>query len=282
MHEQVVAALACPHDGDGLHVDDRTLSCPAGHRFDLARQGYVNLLGGRDPGTGDDVAMVAAREQVLGSGRFDRLTEAVVTALGDHLRGHGDPDVVVDIGAGTGHHLAAAVAADDRRVGLALDLSKPAIKRAARSHPRVGAAVADVWHGLPVRTDAAAAVLTLFAPRNGPEIARVLRPDGVLVVATPGAGHLAELVGPLDLVTVDPRKQERLAASLHGSLAPVGEVVHVADRWQLDRDAARAVIAMGPSAQHLSTHELARAVATLPDPVEVTCLVEVRTYTPRP
>ncbi len=82
------------------------------------------------------------------------------------------------------------------------------------------AVVADTWAGLPVRDGAVDRVLVVFAPRNGAETARVLAPGGRLVVVTPAADHLAELVGPLGLLSVDPAKAERLAGSLGRTWSP--------------------------------------------------------------
>jgi 23S rRNA (guanine745-N1)-methyltransferase len=66
------------------------------------------------------------------------------------------PGCVVDVGAGTGYYLAVVLERLTDRVGLALDVSKYALRRAARAHRRVGAVACDVWHGLPVATDSAA------------------------------------------------------------------------------------------------------------------------------
>lgn len=278
MHPEVVAALRCPHEGEGFTLEGRTLVCARGHRFDLARQGYVHLAVGRHAATGDDAAMVAAREQVLATGRLDPLTRALADALTAAAPGTG---AFVDLGAGTGHHLAAVLDLHPGRVGLALDLSKHACRRAARRHPRLGAAVADVWQPLPVRTGAAAAVLCVFAPRNAPEIVRVLADDGVLVVATPAPHHLGELVGPLGLVEVDPRKRERLHATLDPVAVEAAPAVTMELDWQLARAEVRAIVAMGPSADHLTAEELDARVATLPETVAVTAAVEVRTFRPR-
>lgn len=275
MHPEVVAALRCPLEGGGLRLEGRTLRCDAGHRFDLARQGYVNLLAGRDPGTADGAAMVAAREEVLGSGRFAPITDALADLVAEHLAPDG---VVVDLGAGTGHHLAGVLDRVPDRVGVAIDLSKHAARRAARRHPRAGAVVADVWQAVPVRSGASAAVLCVFAPRNAAEIARILRPDGALVVATPAAHHLGELVGPLGLLDVDPRKEERLAATLGDALVGRGAVRRIEARWHLDHGEVLALVGMGPSADHLGTDELAARVAALPDLVSVTAAVELRAF----
>ena len=42
----------------------------------------------------------------------------------------------------------------------------------------------------------------------------MLRPDGALLVVTPAADHLAELVDALGLLRVDPDKADRVGASL--------------------------------------------------------------------
>jgi 23S rRNA (guanine745-N1)-methyltransferase len=67
---------------------------------------------------------------------------------------------------------------------VAVDASKYAARRAARAHPRLGAVVDDTWREVPVRSRAIALAACIFAPRNGPEIARVLAPGGELVVVT--------------------------------------------------------------------------------------------------
>jgi 23S rRNA (guanine745-N1)-methyltransferase len=123
-------------------------------------------------------------------------------------------------------------------------------------------------------------VLSVFAPRAGPEIARVLRPGGSLVVVTPTGRHLGELVSALDLLSVDERKQERLGAKLEPHL----ELWHRSDReWRLElghEDVANAV-AMGPSARHVEVGELERRIAALPEPVAVTASVTISLYSPR-
>ena len=266
----VVECLACPYCRLSLSEVDGTVRCARGHSFDLARQGYVTLLptGSRGP-VGDDAAMVAARAGFLAAGHYAPLTAALVAAAA------GSAGPVLDVGAGTGAHLAAVLDADPATVGLALDAPRYAARRAARAHPRAGAVVADVWSGLPVRTGAIGLVLDVFSPRNGQETARVLRPGGVLVVVTPGPDHLAGLVDVLGGLQVDATKDSRLAAALEPHLTPVDRTER---RWGLAlsrADAARAV-AMGPSARHLA--DLDARVAALPEPVRATASIVVSRY----
>jgi 23S rRNA (guanine745-N1)-methyltransferase len=162
-----------------------------------------------------------------------------------------------------------------------LDVSRYAARRAARAHPRAMAVVADSWVGWPVRAGAVDRVLVVFAPRNGAETARVLAPAGRLVVVTPAADHLAELVGPLGLLTVDPAKADRLSSALEPHLRPLTAVAH-REVLALDHAAVRTLVGMGPHARHLAEGELADRVAGLPDVVPVTVAVDVSTWVSGP
>jgi len=271
----VLDLLCCPHCEGRLEAGDRSVRCPLGHSFDVARQGYVGLLpGDAQTTTGDTAAMVAARETVFDAGVLAPVTEAVAATAEEAAAADG---AVVDLGAGTGRHLAAVLDRLPGRAGLALDLSRSALRRAARAHPRIGAASADVWRSLPVRDAVAAVVLCVFAPRNPSEIARILRPGGALVVATPGPDHLRELVDTLGLLRVEPDKDDRLREQLEPALAEVGRC-DVERTVLVDRALAAALVQMGPSARHLDSGTVRDRVVDVPDPGEVTLAVRVRTF----
>lgn len=276
-----IAHLACPHCGDGLADADGSLRCPAGHTFDVARQGYVSLLrGDADTSTGDTADMVAARETFLGRGHLDGLGDRIATCAADLMADDGGHGCVLDVGAGTGRHTATLLDRLPGRVGLALDLSEYAMRRAARAHPRLAAVRCDVWRPLPVREGTAAVVLNVFAPRDGAGIRRVVDPGGGLLVVVPTPRHLAEIVGPLDLLTVDERKDERLAAALEPHFERVGSERHEETLGLEHRD-VEAVVRMGPSAPHVQDAELRRGFGRLPDPVSVTVSVVLVAYRPR-
>jgi 23S rRNA (guanine745-N1)-methyltransferase len=143
------------------------------------------------------------------------------------------------------------------------------------------AVVADSWSRLPVLDAVLDRVLVVFAPRNGPEIARVLRPEGRLIVVTPATDHLAELVGPLGLLRVDPRKAERTAATLEPSLRLTGATSR-RQTLALDRAAVEVLVGMGPHARHLVRDDLRARLAAFPEPVPVTVSVEIGVYEPLP
>jgi 23S rRNA (guanine745-N1)-methyltransferase len=241
MDPRIVECLRCPVCRGGLRAGDRMLTCPSGHAFDLARQGYVDLSGGTVTHPGDTAPMVEARTVVLSAGHLDVVTDAIAAALSPY-----PPGLVVDVGAGTGHHLARLLEAGAVGWGVAVDVSKAALRRAGRAHPRLGAVRADAWRGLPIADGVAAAVLNVFAPRAGREFARVLAPGGRLIVVTPMADHLRELSLALG---VDPNKEERVA----GTLAPhfvLDNQRELRATLRLTADDATAFAAMGPNAHH--------------------------------
>ncbi|MEU8517269.1 putative RNA methyltransferase [Kitasatospora sp. NPDC048722] len=274
MLQDIEPYLACPHCAQPLARHERSLRCPAGHSYDLAKQGYVSLLAGdAHTGTGDTADMVAARADFLAAGHYGPIADALAEAAAS-----ADPEgLVADLGAGTGHYLAHVLDALPGRPGAALDISKYALRRAAKAHPRIGAVVCDAWRPLPLLDGSAGLVLNVFAPRNGPEIRRVLRPGGTLLLVSPTPRHLRELVAALGLLSVDEEKQRRIDEKLGPYLTPEGRR-EVEFTLRLGPQDVRTVVGMGPSAWHTDPERLAAALAGLPEPVEVTASVTVAVY----
>jgi 23S rRNA (guanine745-N1)-methyltransferase len=290
----VVEHLMCPVCGGPLSLETQALRCPSAHSFDIARQGYANLLTGDvRPGTADTPEMVRDRDAFLDAGYFAPLMQLLGERVAEGLPAvrrvpDGAPQgrnpsggrpgaVVLDAGAGTGHYLRAVLEQSPGTVGLALDISKHAARRAARAHPRIGAVVADVWRPLPVRDATVDAIINVFAPRNAPEFHRVLKPGATLYSITPSSHHLGTLVPALGLLTVDDQKDQRIDAAL------AGHFTHET-RESLETEAlmSRADVAtlagMGPSAHHISPEDLAKRLAALPETVAVPLSFVVTTY----
>lgn len=274
MNDAVLPYLRCPNCSSPLAFvpasrGPGSLRCARGHSFDIARQGYATLLAGRHPHVGDSAEMIADRAAFLDAGHFgfiaSALTEAATTVCGTGL--------VVDAGTGTGYYLSAVLDALPHADGLGVDVSKPALSRAARAHPRAGAALADLWRPLPLADGSAGLILDVFAPRNVPEFHRILRPEGALLVVTPAADHLAELVGAYDLIRVDPDKARRVAESV-GARFAVESTRTLRHEMRLDAAEVRTLIGMTPSARHVSTAALPPAGRT------VTAAVELTVYRP--
>ena len=274
MIDDVLAALACPHCESGLSRVGGVLGCANGHRFDIARQGYVSLLGPRSrTDTGDTAEMVLARADFLAAGHYAPIAAAVVEVLPPDLAG-----LVVEIGAGVGYYLAAVLDTLPAAAGLALDSSVRAARRAAVAHSRIGAIVADAWSRLPIRPGAANAVLSIFAPRDPIEIHRILAPGGVLVTVTPTANHLGELIGRLGMLSVAPSKEARLATTLGGHFTISSSSTRRMALRLTATDLSNVVL-MGPAAHHVDRTELAATIAGLAVPIDAFGEVTVAAWT---
>ncbi len=250
--------LACPHCSAELVLSVRTAVCAMGHSYDVAKQGYLNLLGTAPPANADTAAMVAARHRFLGSGVYGRVADAVKVAIDDSGVSVGrEGPVIADVGAGTGWYLGQVLdSAPDAR-GIALDVSPAAARRAARAHPRAASIVADTWRSLPLREGTVDVLLCIFAPRNGAEFRRVVRPGGVVVVVHPNPQHLHDVRARYGLLDVDPRKQDRLASLLDGFERRTTDV-----RYDVEATATQIsdLIAMGPNAFHRDPHDIGSGV----------------------
>jgi 23S rRNA (guanine745-N1)-methyltransferase len=279
MLPDTVRSLLCPvcrtrlTRGDGGHQ----LACPGGHSFDAARQGYFNFLVGK--GTvfeADTAPMVAARFDFLSRGHYQALAEAVAERAAPALAS--SRPAVLDAGTGTGHYLR-TVLATAPAAAIGLDISKFALRRAARLNPDAANLVSDVWQPLPVADAAVDVVMVVFAPRNVAEFARVLRPDGRLIVVTPRSGHLAEVAGQTGMLGIEPAKEERLAASLHGHFA--AESTHDLDlQLELSPTDVGNLALMGPAGHHLDRSALPAVIAGLPAVTPVSARFRISVFEP--
>lgn len=178
------SVFTCPVCRSRLQAQGNTLRCPAGHTFDKARQGYVNLLMAQGHGKrhGDDRLMVQARQQFLDKGYYAPLRQALCDLLGSGHR-------VLDAGCGEGYYTA-SMAEGNQVCGI--DISKDALKYAARRCPQAAFAVASIA-AIPLASRSVDTVVSIFAPDSPSEFSRVLAPGGRLIRAVPMEDHLMEL-----------------------------------------------------------------------------------------
>lgn len=281
MLKDIVDVLADPVDLSPLRgADDFSrLVSETGHSYDVARQGYVTLAGGKGLNhDGDSPEMVQSREAFLSQGYFAPFVEAVTEAVEDVLEASA-PDVaepvILEVGAGTGYYLSHTLDTVEGSRGIGLDISVPAAKHLAKSHPRVGAVVADVWERIPLIDGSAHAITVIFAPRNPAEFRRVLVDGGEAVILTADQGHLDELREPLGILGVEEGKLERMLEQAQGYLEPVGDAELIEFPMQLEREAIAAQVGMSPSARHVDPATLRERVATLPERLEVTARAQL-------
>lgn len=213
----IFSIITCPVCGEKLHRENRSLLCPAGHTFDVAKAGYVNML---PPGkeknsrTGDEKDMVRARVEFLDKGYYNPISSAAAQILAEYAGGD-DTFVFCDMGCGEGHHTCRIAGEFHEKTGrevlaLGFDASKYAAECACRLSksmgwlPRGGIGEessspvqcvfmpGNLFH-LPVADHSVRAAVSMFAPIAGEETRRILEQDGILAVVSSGRDHLLEM-----------------------------------------------------------------------------------------
>lgn len=163
----------------------KSLACKNSHSFDIAKEGYVNLLVGGKGQHGDNKMMLLGRRTFLESGFYSILKDAVCHALKKHVKADG---VILDVGCGEGYYTAGIKEALPSATVYGFDVSREAVRLAAKrkcGHFFVGSA-----YDVPMCTDSADAVTLLFSPLCLEEILRVLKKGGIFVTAVPAERHL--------------------------------------------------------------------------------------------
>ncbi len=207
--------LICPLDGEPLTQLGHTLRCPDGHSFDVARQGYVNLLPvqnkrSRDPG--DSREMVAARRRFLNAGHYQLIADSVASAVLDTFSGTAIASCL-DAGCGEGYYLRCLqqlIAAEGHCPAelMGIDISKWAVQAAAKSQPGGTWLVASNAR-LPVASSSVDTVLCMFGFPILEEFSRILKPQGTLVLVEAGPSHLVELRNIIYASTKDEHTSEK-------------------------------------------------------------------------
>ncbi|SFA74396.1 putative RNA methyltransferase [Azotobacter beijerinckii] len=258
--------LTCPLCNGALSADDRGVACAAGHRFDRARQGYLNLLPvqhkkSRDPG--DNQAMVEARRRFLDGGHYAPLARRLTELAAERA-----PRRWLDIGCGEGYYTAQLAAALPAADGYALDISREAVKRACRRAPQLTWLVASMAR-VPLADASCGLLASVFSPLDWQEARRLLAPGGGLLRMGPTREHLLELRAQLydEVREYDDAK--------HLSLIPPGMRLAASEtlsyRLHLDNAEDRAdLLAMTPHGWRASAERRAAVIAA---PLEVTVAI---------
>ncbi|MGH3187033.1 MAG: putative RNA methyltransferase [Streptosporangiaceae bacterium] len=196
--EQAIGTiLACPACALPLSRREATFACDNGHVFDVAREGYVNLLlaqhrHSKDPGYNRE--MIAARRDFFDRGHYGQLADEIAGIIAGYLPEQDCP-TVLDAGCGEGYylrrlgHYLAGTAHGDAVLRCGLDISKHGIRVAARRDSQGLYAVAGTFR-MPVLADTVDLLLTHFSPVSAVDFRRVVRPGGVVLVGGPGEDHL--------------------------------------------------------------------------------------------
>jgi len=192
--------LACPVDGERLEFSEKQLVCQNGHVFDIARQGYVNLLPvqhKRSKQPGDSKEMVAARAQFLNSGVYAPLASKLAEITFSKITGDKET-CVMDAGCGEGYFFDYVFNELKEKNGCAdlsfigLDISKSAIAEAAKRNKQITWIVGTNRHP-PVDDASVDIILCVFGFQSFEGFNRILKPGGKVILVEPGPDHLKEL-----------------------------------------------------------------------------------------
>ncbi|HWN84153.1 MAG TPA: methyltransferase domain-containing protein [Vicinamibacterales bacterium] len=249
----VLPPIACSVRSCGrpLVRDSGRVVCEAGHAFDVARSGYLSLLQPQDRRSrtpGDTKEAVAARARLLEAG----IGRAAIDAIASRAPSSGGVLIAADLGCGSGELLGALAAFRDV-CGAGIDLSTAAVERAARRYPALTWVVANADRRLPLLDGSVHLVVSLNGRRNPDECARVLVPDGTLIVGVPAADDLIELRAAVQGEGVARERVEAVVAA-HAARFVLVERVTVRERQRLGGEALRDLLQ--------STYRGARTSAT--------------------
>ena len=264
----------CPVCQKPLTLENRIWRCENRHSYDVAKEGYVNLLSSGRSGdaVGDNRDMARSRRDFLNKGYYAPLARAVCACLD---RYSADGDRVLDICCGEGYYTAYLAERIQREL-YGFDLSKNMVRLAAKRKCGAGFFVANIA-SIPLRDKAVQAAFHLFAPFHAREFARILADDGVLLTAIPGRHHLW---GLKERLYDEPYPNDEKEPSAEGFT--VVERIRVRDEITLtDRADIAALFRMTPYYYHTPRTGMERLAAceSLTTPIEFVIVV-LRKETP--
>ena len=195
-----MSSWKCPSCSNVLSLNNRNWACTNGHSYDVAKEGYVNLLLAQHKNSkqpGDNKEMVNGRRAFLEQGFYQPLADSISTIFNKHLATLVDKADVnfFDAGCGEGYYMS-QVSQSCKQTDVhiefsGVDISKFAVQKAAKKQPEHHFSVASTFQ-LPLENNSQDTVLQIFAPSSELEIHRVLKSSGIWITVNPAANHLYE------------------------------------------------------------------------------------------
>ncbi len=193
--------LTCPICGENLQKESesKVYKCEQNHSYDIAKQGYVNLLISnmkRSKNPGDSKDMVLARVDFLRRGFYKKISHKINEVICEYFKDSKEKIDILVVGCGEGYYLTnlkEAIKINNIEADFyGMDVSKEAVKYASRSEKECLFVVGNNYH-IPAKGNSVDCILSVFSPIDIVEINRVLKKDGIFVRVLPRTNHLIEL-----------------------------------------------------------------------------------------
>ncbi|MFC6333525.1 putative RNA methyltransferase [Paenibacillus septentrionalis] len=193
--ETISELLRCPLcKGPMQAVPTKSLTCLRNHTFDIAKQGYVNMMP-RPSKSRYDKSLFEARHSVINESRlYEGLHDIIAEKITKHVDTVESSIVMLDAGCGEGSHLQLLKekCGHDAILGIGLDISKDGIMMAAKRYKQSAWLVADLASS-PLADQSCHVILNMLSPANYEEFKRMLTPGGLVVKVVPRPHYLKEL-----------------------------------------------------------------------------------------
>ena len=264
--------FACPKCKGELVLDGNTKKCKNNHCFDRAKAGYYNLLLGVGGGThGDNAEMVEARRAFLSRGYYEPLASRVASVVLACTPAGG---CVLDAGCGEGYYTDVVERALSERDSfsnlLAFDISRDAVKYAAKRNRSVSLAVATAYD-MPIADGKVDTVFNVFSPLAVGEVSRILHRGGRFIMVYPGPMHL---YGLKSIIYKTPYKNEPEDTKLDGFRLISHETLAY-DIELSTGDDIRSLFMMTPYAYRTSRQDRERVLALKSVKTEIEFIIDV-------
>lgn len=184
----------CPICGENLTKKDKYYTCNKNHSFDIAKEGYVNLLpikSKKSKNPGDNLDMITARRTFLQSGHYEKLGLNLVSVI--ESLGLGKNSSILDLGCGEGYYTSLIKSKlPTNNDFLGVDISKVAVKYASKRFKDIEFCVASSFE-LPIADNSLNLIIRNYAPSLDSELIRIIKEGGYFLTITPGPRHLYQL-----------------------------------------------------------------------------------------
>ena len=264
--------FVCPKCKGELVLDGNTKKCKNNHSYDRAKAGYYNLLLSVRGGThGDNAEMVEARRAFLSSGYYEPLADRLSSVV---LGVTPKAGCVLDAGCGEGYYTDRVEIALRERDGvsnlLAFDISRDAVKYAAKRNRTVSLAVATAY-GMPLADGSVDTVYNMFSPLAKDEVRRVLKTGGRFIMVYPGPDHL---YGLKSVIYKTPYKNEPEETVIDGFKLASHDTLSYAIKLDTP-DAIRSLFMMTPYAYRTPKEDKDRVLSLSCVSTEIEFIIDV-------